>query len=353
MVDLVIKHTGLANKNLKGKNKATKKETAKKQNFEAENTEKNEKATVGRTLWDVLSGALPFFMKHPKTLLMILAILIGVMLVIVRKNNVEINYDKDGIHFKSSPTPMEGDSTESLSSSPKVDIDKLKKKAEENHHPYVILSITDRSQIEFECVDNQPRLINRRHITYVILALRKIKKEENLFLEQYYSSETKSPERLPGTEKEVSQTGGPWSVEFEMEAGETRTITTGAIFSYDLPLKDRLTLGEQIHLNSDEQFFSYPNAEDIVGEIVMQIESKSLNISAIGAKAARRYNKDESKLLFGDVIQQQTEGVAQTSSLSSRWLNIMPNQEIGITFKFENLNLLLTAKQKSFKTKKV
>lgn len=347
MSDLAIKNTELANKSLRGKNKGPQKPIAQQEAFPAEVEGESVKQAVGRTLWDILSTTLPVFKKYPKILLMVLLILVGGLMVTAWKTNLKFTYINGVIGIESSPTPGNDISTESISGSSRVEIDKLKKKAAETNRPYIILSISDRSQIEFECIKNQPKLVNRRRVTYVILALRKIKKEENLFVEQYYSSETTAVERNPGTENEIEQTGGPWSVEIEMEAGETRTITTGAVFYYDLPLKSRLALGQQLSLNFDDQFFSYPNKEDVVGEIVMQIESKSFDLSVMGGKAARRFNKDTSNLLPGDVIRQQTVGTTKTVSLSSRWLNIMPNQEVGIAFKLENLAALIATKQKT------
>jgi hypothetical protein len=304
--------------------------------------ETDHKATIGRTVWDVLIGFSAIILKYPAMSAVIMLLLTTAALGIAWSNGIKISRDKDG-----NTTVDVGAGTNPLSKNdPKtgnkvVDVDEMVRKGKEKRLPYIILSITDINRLELEILNGERKLMLRRSITYVIRSLRKIEKTDNVFIEQYWSSETK-PERIPGTEEEVGQTGGKWAVEIEMEEGETRTITTGAVFPYSLPLENnRLALGEQIHPTSDEQFLSYPNESDFVGEIVMKIESVSLNLVPVGVKAARRYNKDEGKFLCGNIVQQNTMGIAKMTSLSSRWLNVNPNQEVGIHFRMENLNLPL------------
>jgi hypothetical protein len=308
-------------------------------------TVESEKNKFGRTLWDVLSGAVGMIAKYPATSMIFIALLSAGGVYIAWSNGLTITRDKDGnISVKFEPAKPPTIPIEPSATKKQLDGNELVKRGKEKNLPYVILSITDKCQLELEMVEDKQKLILRRNITYVIRALKKIEKTDNVFVEQYWSSET-TPMRVPGSEFEVGQTGGKWTVEIEMEEGETRTITTGAVFPYDLPLKDnRLALGEQIRLSPNEQFFSYPNEGDVVGEIVMKIESRTINLATVGVKAARRYNKDEKALSCDNVVQQQTEGLAKMNSLSARWLNVMPNQEVGINFSMGDLMTRLEVK---------
>jgi hypothetical protein len=279
---------------------------------------------VGHTVWDLIQTLVPTI-NRPFVLLFLASILITGMVVIVLYAHPQIVHTDGGwkINFFSKEEPT----------APKLSRhDKLIAIGRDLKRAYIIESIADLINIEKKNINGRNKLVVNRTITYTIFALRDISKEEKVFLESYTSDETK-PLYIPGTEKETMFTNGSWNVQIELLEGETRTFSTSAIYNYNLPLANpRSALYEQIRLGSNEQFFSYPNTEDVIGEIVMRIQSNSLKLNGIG-EAARRFTEKTSSEAK-EATQKECNGIY---SISTRWMDVLPNQEVGIYFEFRDL----------------
>lgn len=288
-----------------------------------------DKQPVGKTIWDFLSKVFDAI-KQPKTLIPALIIASTSSVALVYFTNPELSFKDGKLTFSPTPKPGKipsGSKSEILINS----LGKLVEKGEELKKTYVIESITVLIKYEDETRNGVPKRVARWNTVYTIRALRDITKEEVLFQEEYSSRYT-IPIPEPGSEKEVKVTNNAYNVELEMAAGESRTITTAATSLYDLPLQNgRLAFNEQIELGMNQDFFSYPNKEDVIGEIVMRIESESLLLEQVGEGARRSASEGEKRLAKAAHAVQK----AGKSVLSARWLNVMPNQEVGLYFRAE------------------
>lgn len=290
-----------------------------------------DKVMFGRTIYDLLSAFFTGVVKYPVKSVIIAIILITAVTVVAVQKGVKFGFDKNW-------KPVIEVSPDNSDIQKRIDrIDEMVKKGKEKGLAYVVLSIIDRSSVEREVSDENKEVLKiRRQRSYVIRALRKIQKTENIFIEQY-PDHGRSAERVIGSNNEISQTGGNWTVELEMDEGEVRTFWTNAVFSYDLPLADdRLALSERIQLAANEFFLSYQNDNDMVGEILIQIESTSFRLVPVGKRGARRFNKDDDDGSRGEVQRQDRDGAVLITSLSARWPDILPRDEVGIYFRMED-----------------
>ena len=174
------------------------------------------------------------------------------------------------------------------------------------------------------------RIVNWR-IVYTVRALQPIARTDKIFKERY-SSDVARIRRWFGSEREIKETDNAYSVMMEIPAGETRTIVTGATFVYNLPLEsNRPALGTSILLTPEQEFYSYPNDEDVIGEMTILIETDTLKLSPVG-QPAKRLRAD------GTVAPDEEYRFNQNGdrrSLSAHWKNVMPKEEVGLHFAVE------------------
>jgi hypothetical protein len=294
---------------------------------------------TGRTIWDILFLSPTLSKKQLWTIATLSALFIVGLLITACYTGAQISFDKDYRLSMTFPGAVSGEDSfvDKPASGRGLSIAELAKKARALGQPYFIIAVTDTIKVEKKTIENKQKILLYRNNVYTSQALRKINKNERIFRKDRTSEDTK-PRYMPGTENEDKSADGTWNVELDMEEGEIRTFNTSAVYVYDFPLKeDRKALSEP--LDPNELFISYPNDKDVIGELVMKIESESFNISPIGAGPAKLY--EEGKGLI------ETKGVrfinparranskCSKTIIASRWTNVLPNEEMGILFTVE------------------
>lgn len=288
-----------------------------------------EESIVGRTGWDVASGLLRA-MKRPAIAIPTTLGLIGGVALLTFTGYVQVTYGKDGPVFRLG-API---GSNVPGSAEEVAADSLKKRIAGGHaanRPYVLDDVTVLVKIE-DVVNGavKERIVNWR-IVYTVRALHAVTRTDKFFKERY-SSDVARIRRWFGSEREIKETDNAYSVMLEIPAGETRTIVTGATFVYSLPLENnRPALGTTILLTPDQEFYSYPNDEDVIGELTLLIETDTLKMFPVG-QPAKRLRAD------GTVAPDEEYRFNQNGkrrSLSAHWKDVMPKEEVGIHFAVE------------------
>jgi hypothetical protein len=281
---------------------------------------------VGRTGWDVISGMLGA-LKRPAVAFTFYLCLMGVITLLAILN-VHVTHGKEGLavefrRLSNTPTPE-------VKVAPSH-VERLIEAGRAAKKPYILEYVN--ILIRVRDVKNGGGL--ERHvewrISYIVHALQPIRKTDKLFKEKYIIAGARTM-RWFGNEQEIDTTDGCYQVMFDLAEGETRSITTGATNVFDLPLgNNRNAFGQRISLAPNQQFLSYENDEDVIGELSMTIESDNLNISPVGEAAKR--SKVEG--IIAPDAECRFQSAEKQRSLSARWKDVMPNEEVGIHFKVE------------------
>lgn len=282
---------------------------------------------VGRTAWDVVSDLTKVLRRPIVSIPISLGIVTGITLLTIN-GFVQVTYGKDGWGVKvGAPTGSTGSGAAERGAM--AVLEKIIAAGRVANRPYILDDVTVLIRMEDVTKGNsKERQVNWR-IIYTIRALQPISKTDKLFKERY-STAAAHVRRWFGTEKEIKSTDNAYNIMLDIPAGETRTIITGATFIYSLPLENnRTALGENILLTSDREFYSYPNEEDVIGELTILIESDTLDFNPVG-QAAKRSRMDGSIAPDGDF---RFNSVNNRRSLSARWKDVMPNEEVGLHFK--------------------
>jgi hypothetical protein len=276
-------------------------------------------AVVGRTQWDFVSGALAA-LRRPTVSIPVSLVTTGVVLLVIL-GYVRLSYDKDGLTYgigkpgAESATGSTGD---------------LVAKGRELKRPYILDSVA----ISVRVRDVDTGAGRERHVVwrihYAVRALRRITKSDKVFKENYHT-EGADTTRWFGSEEEMRSTDGGYYVLFNLEEGQTRVVTTGATNVFRLPLEsERPAFGESLRLSAKQQFVSYENSEDVIGDLTMLVESENPNFAPVG-EAAKRSPSSAGAAAASD------EGhlfrpVDGQRSLSAHWKNVMPHEEVGLHF---------------------
>jgi hypothetical protein len=201
-------------------------------------------------------------------------------------------------------------------------------RARELKKPYAILAATLRQRVED--VKGQRRV--DFHTTYTLFPLREIVSSETTFKEEYSSGFAKSSIYFPGSEREISHGSGSriFDVVFDAKAKQPRSITTGTVYLYDLPLKrGRPAFASTVTLNERNDHLAYPNENDVICEITLIVESEGVKVIPEG-QAAKRVMTNRA-VLQGDVTVHEAPG-GFPRTLIARWLNVSPGEEVGIEY---------------------
>jgi hypothetical protein len=216
---------------------------------------------------------------------------------------------------------------------------KLKQCLAEAHRldkPYAIEAATYLIQFEKELSNNQPVIRENRRIFYTLRALKPIKSNQELFIEEIHTHAPSATfEHWFGNEKEVFHDPSKreqFNVFFDVDKDDIRTVVTGANFLIPLPLASRPELENHINVLANQDFQAYPNTEDAICELNMIIESKSLQIEPVGDAAKRFFEgnlkSEEARFSFD---RSSSSGVR---TISARWRNVMIAETVGIHFQW-------------------
>lgn len=210
-------------------------------------------------------------------------------------------------------------------------------------NPYIVESVSLLIKIE-ERNDVQNGQTNRireadERIVYIVRGLKSFQRAPKVFRETY-GSLMGTVFYVPGSEEEITreahfkmegQVRGQinWDVLFDLEAGDSRTVVTGAKFLYAEPFG-----GGELHgviLRANETAFCYDNEEDLIQECLILVESETINLKP--AFDALQRTK-------GNVLPKQTR-VAERGFLGSsravvtaRWTNCVPQEKPTLVFRW-------------------
>jgi hypothetical protein len=276
---------------------------------------------VGRTAWDVVNR-IADGLRRPTVGIPVAVGAVGGIVLLLLSGYLRVAYSDGKVDIGiGKPAPRPSVKTAGL--------EKLIAAGRSLGKPYVLDDVTALVRIHDVAKGGKKERHVKWRIVYTVRALQPITKTDKLFKESY-SSAFAQLRRWFGTEKEIGETGEAYSVMMDIPEGETRTIVTGATFVYDLPLNNnRSAFGERILLAQDQEFFSYPNQEDCIGELTLLIEADKAKISPVG-QAAKRSRPDGS---VAPDVEVHSDPSGEQHSISAHWKDLMPMEEVGIHFK--------------------
>lgn len=224
------------------------------------------------------------------------------------------------------------------------DIQRLCNEAIKLGREYVILSVVQ--YVHFSDTtgsDGVVRRVARFRLVYTILACKDIEPGPSTasttnftsFFEQIGSTNGEV-RPWPGSEPEGQRDGRrayPVDIGF-MEAGEQKVIVTGADILYTLPLAKRTFLGG-IACDSNQEFYSYPNDADVIGEVKIVLSSDTTLLQpANNDPYAGKYLRNGAP--HPQLLKISSAGVGSIPerSLSATFKNLMPGDEAGIHFEW-------------------
>ena len=204
--------------------------------------------------------------------------------------------------------------------------------------PYVLLAVTQ--LVEIRDTPAPAQHVSRQAIVrmvYTLLMLKDVKRESDAeFFESFTSDRRAVIDRWYGTERETSDADGTsYDVLFTARAGETYTVVTGATYNMSLPLPPRgSAFSQNTSLATNEDTWGYPNVTnggDVIRELTIVLWSPTTRLLPVGQAAKHARNRT---VTGADVVVNDTPSPTTTAvrSLSARWTNVMPNDEVGIHF---------------------
>jgi hypothetical protein len=203
---------------------------------------------------------------------------------------------------------------------------------------YVILAATETVEIvDSMHLQKTYRIANVRNV-YTLLLLRDISKQGNTeFFESFSSDNRAKIDRWFGTERETSDgMGSSYDVLFDAKKGETKTVVTGATYTFPIPLPaNRSAFDQSTSLGPNEDTWGYPNVVDgdFIREITIVLWSPTTRLIPVGQAAKRLTNRVVSE---GDVVTNEAPEGKDFSqrSISAQWSNLVPGEEVGIQFRW-------------------
>ena len=189
------------------------------------------------------------------------------------------------------------------------DIDPIRtcvSQARSSGRPYVILSIAQHVRLEDKTSANGKSTIRHasERIFYVLLTLRDISKDEDVFKEQYQGSErgaTPAKWYGPRIEEDVLGVPGAYQVRIDARAGTLLTVVTGAERDFPLPLKTISSSNYNVGIGED--FWDYPNAEnDVVCELTLTVESPTLRLIPVRGWQQHKAPQSSTMLAAHDMV---------------------------------------------------
>lgn len=276
---------------------------------------------VGRTVYDIVAAVLPFILR-PRIGIPILAAVVILAAVYFMFLSRVLSYENAWFRIGGSPVPQSAELKQCFD------------RARQLERPYVIEAITYLIQFDREAVNNQLLYRDNRRIFYTVRALRDIKPEEKVFTEAIHSHiPGHQLTRWHGNEKETVHDQNKqeqFDVQFAMREGDIRNVVTGANFTLPFPLQDRSELEGKLRVGPNQNYEGYGNEVDVICELDIVIESKTLQIAPVGDAAKRLFNnvmKDEEARLGHD-----SNGASGPRTISARWKNLVPGDKVGIHF---------------------
>lgn len=198
-----------------------------------------------------------------------------------------------------------------------------------NKRPYALPAVIQHVKLKCKPAGDSLKYDAEFRMYYTLWASRDINSHESVFEEQFISSDAQVTP-WAGTEQQntVSIVDGRYWVKFDLKKGETKTIVTGANYSYPYSLGRvrssgcfNLTIGE------GEWLTCYPNSLDYIDNLTILIESEGMNTSLPPIATYR-------KTIQGNII--EGEGSCKVYAANTRctligkWSNLSPGECVGL-----------------------
>jgi hypothetical protein len=292
---------------------------------------KDNSKPLGKTFWDLLSE---FFWGKPIAAIIVFIIIAMLLFAFVFSGLFSVNNGKISLGYTKSldkVTSIAPSNDEIFKFCIEYGIS-LKKK-------YIIRSIVQ----TYDAIligKNKDSLLIKERITYDIIAIQDITKNEDVFIEDYSSTVADNVKRWFGTNREVNIHMGnqqKFVVQIECKKGLSRTIMTGADFYYKLPLKnDRISQFRNIKLNNNEDLWVYPNSDDVVGQHTMIFSSEDLYLKPIADAAIHTKSTTNGKLIDDATpfYNYAEYGESKYVSVSYTWYKILPDEIFGLKIRW-------------------
>ena len=186
--------------------------------------------------------------------------------------------------------------------------------------------------IRLERTSADPERIEADHrIVYQVHALRELTRNLPVFEEGFHATRSMAVDYVPGGDEERLTETAPqnksWRVLFDLDVGARRTIITGAHSIYPNPLPANTSTHFYQRLGLTEDAFCYPNsASDVMAELVMFIESHSLDLRADPDIPAGIGQGQELRLTVPVHTGRERPGTPQHRVVSARFIGLAPGE---------------------------
>lgn len=193
-----------------------------------------------------------------------------------------------------------------------------------NGKAYVLKAVTLFANLEIDSPKAPKRMDLDMRIVYSVKALRDIPRNDPAFVEQYTFRYAKSFEPWFGTERTIHTDGDNYQIVLDLRSGEERTISTGARFHYEWPMKDRKFFNDLMSFAPDEFAVMYPNKDgDSICELNIIATSDSLDLLAMDESAVRINDKSQVESSFkANVVPPSEAKQPFQRSVTARWTEV-------------------------------
>jgi hypothetical protein len=140
--------------------------------------------------------------------------------------------------------------------------------------------------------------------------------------------------RIPGSDVEtVTDRDFPnkWSVRFNDSQGNRKTIVTGV--EHKRPFNQQVTGGLCMFptIGVNEECFCYPNSsDDVIGQLLIIVQSKTINLNAHGSMEAVLKRADGTSVPIDATAQTLGDGSLVPSTIVARFDDIQKHDIAGI-----------------------
>jgi Caspase domain len=197
--------------------------------------------------------------------------------------------------------------------------------ARKDGRPYLIQSIV--MYVRIDIARDNP---HERHTSYRIAYSLRCLRPTQIF-DEHFGMRQGQLQRWHGSDPEVDGTDlSSFNVRLPMQPGDIRTVITGTDYVYSLPSSaPRKAFGEIYTLSGERDAITYPNTEDVIYEITILLDMPQ---SAVGPGRFVIALRDNGNKISTPVVLTPTDDSNDRISLSARWTNVYPGEEVGIMF---------------------
>lgn len=204
--------------------------------------------------------------------------------------------------------------------------------------PYVIVSAVQNISATDFPTDAPTRRTVEVRTTYVLLCLRDIHENDEVFREGYTGNDaTILPWRGTNEETPVVNTYD-YNVEISCATGQVATVETGADLIYSLPrTRDLRSIDFQLDRNDiNRDYWGYPVDGDYIFDLSMIVQA-NVPISGLPGGAKRRAaNNVTTSEAVTRRSESRSEGAGRTS-LVGHWTMLRPNEQVAVQWQFNRI----------------